>query len=252
MEHLAESLERSGNGRPSRGMMSSSPDDDFQLCEKLKTYLEYRFENVDPPAPLSEAWDRFYNLYTPRFDGFLRKSGLTEAEREDCLQDVWSAVVVHLARLSYDSGRARLSTWLMTLVRNQAMDTLRRRRRSAAPISMTADPIDPGLGPLAACEILGTRALVSSVLGELSNQVSAVNFQVLTQRAMDGRTSLEVANNLGLTPEQVRFRLHRMKRKFRELFERSGAFPLANDELHRRVNGRDISKRAQQNGPSCV
>jgi RNA polymerase sigma factor (sigma-70 family) len=199
---------------------ASLPDGDADLFEKLRAYLSFRSRNVDPPPALAEAWDHFYDIYTPRIRWFLSRSGLSEADREDCLQDVWSEVVTHLADLRYDPGRGRLSTWLLTVARNRALNMLRRRRRlSLALIEDGAFLVDPGPGPLAACECLSRKARVNSVLTELSGQVSELNFQVLYQRFIEGRTSAEVADALGLRPEQVRFRLHRMKQKFRDLFE---------------------------------
>ena len=223
-------------GRPGR-CPTSAADGDADLCDRLKAYLECRSRSVDPPPTLAQAWDHFYDAYTPRIRGFLRRSGLPEADREDCLQEVWSEVVAHLADLRYDPRRGRLSTWLITVARHRALNMLRRRRSmSAGLIEAGAALVDPGLGPFAACERLSRQARVKRVLDELSAQVSELNFQVLHQRFIDGRTSAEVADALGLTPAQVRFRLHRTKRKFRELFERSAALRLVPGEGSRPGN----------------
>jgi DNA-directed RNA polymerase specialized sigma24 family protein len=61
---------------------------------------------------------------------------------------------------------------------------------------------------------------VRTALARLAKQVSATSFQVLYLRWIEGRTFLEIADALDLMPDQVRFRHHRMKQKFRELFER--------------------------------
>ena len=203
---------------------SASPlGGDVDLCNKLKDYLQYRSRSVNPPPTLAEAWDQFYAFHTPRIWRFLSRSGLPEADREDCLQDVWREVVVHLADLQYDPSRARLSTWLITVARNRALNMLRRRCLCVARVEDAADLVDRGPGPVAECEGLSTQAQVRSVLAALSAQVSELNFQVLYQRRFDGRTNAEVAQTLGMTPERVRFRLHRMKQKFRQLFERSAS-----------------------------
>jgi RNA polymerase sigma-70 factor (ECF subfamily) len=193
------------------------------LCNKLKAYLRCRSRSVNPPPTLAEAWDHFYAFHTPRIRRFLSRSGLPEADREDCLQDVWREIVVHLADLHYDPRRGRLSTWLITVARNRALNMRRRRYLCVALIEDATALVDRGPGPVAACECLSTQAQVRSVLAALSTQVSELNFQVLYQRCFDGRTNAEVAQTLGLTPERVRFRLHRMKQRFRHLFERSAA-----------------------------
>ena len=223
MTHLELSVDvRSESARLGK-CPASAPDGDLDLCKQLQAYLMCRSRNVDPPPTLAEAWDRFYDFYTPRILRFLSRSGLPEADREDCLQDVWGEIVVHLANLPYDPRRGRLSTWLITVARYRALNMLRRQRRLyTGLIDFESDLLDPNPGPVAACECLSNRAQVKRVLSELAAQVSELNFQVLHQRFIDGRTSAEVADNLGLTPEQVRFRLHRMKQKFRDLFDRSG------------------------------
>jgi DNA-directed RNA polymerase specialized sigma24 family protein len=62
---------------------------------------------------------------------------------------------------------------------------------------------------------------VRSVLVELSGQVSRTSFQVLYLRWIEGLPTAEVAAALELTPQQVRFRTHRMKLKIRRMLERS-------------------------------
>jgi RNA polymerase sigma factor (sigma-70 family) len=213
-------------GEPDEGppamVATSPPDRDDLLCEQLGIYLDCRSRNVDPPAPLAEAWDRFYLSHTPRIRAFLRKSALPESDREDCLQCVWIEVVAHLAALPYDRSRGRLSTWLLTVARNRSVDMLRRRRRLFTGLVEALDAlVDPCPGPIAAYECHSTRARVKCVLAELSAEASKLNYQVFHQRMIDNRPCAEVAAKLGLTPEQVRFRLHRMKRKFRDLFDRS-------------------------------
>ena len=52
---------------------ASPPDGDVALCNKLQAYLGCRSRNVDPPPTLAEAWDHFYDFYTPRIRGFLSR-----------------------------------------------------------------------------------------------------------------------------------------------------------------------------------
>ena len=68
---------------------ASPPGDDAGLCDQLRAYLKCRSRSVDPPPLLAEAWDRFYDLYAPRIRGYLNRLGLPDADRDDCLQDVW-------------------------------------------------------------------------------------------------------------------------------------------------------------------
>ncbi len=95
-------------GISDRARSSSTPPAPAEeaLFVKLRAYFECRSRNVDPPPALAEAWDQIYKRYTPQIRAFLRGFNLQEADREDCLQDVWSRVV---SGSSYDPKRARAS-----------------------------------------------------------------------------------------------------------------------------------------------
>jgi RNA polymerase sigma-70 factor, ECF subfamily len=197
---------------------------DEEGLDEIKAYLLCRSCGVEPPPPLAEAWDGFYHYYAPRIRTFLRKWALSEADRNDCLQDVWQEVVARLSGFAHDPGRACLSTWLMTLARNKAVDVIRRRSRHAFESlgeSAAIAAMDPGTDPAAEYERRRILSQVRTVLAELSSRVSPTSFQVLHLRWIEGRTTSEVAATLALTPGQVRFRTHRMKQKVRDLLERS-------------------------------
>ncbi len=208
-----------------RRLSVQSPEDlDEDFLNKVKSYLECRSRGVDPAPPLVEAWNHFYDSYAPRIRKFLGQWDLADADRSDCFQDIWQEVVVNLNRFQHDPTRGRLSTWIMTLARNKAVDSIRRRSRQL-PKHLDRDGasalLDPHPDPGTEYERRRTQALVRSVLGELADQVSEASFQVLYLRWIEGRPTSEIAAALALTPEQVRFRICRMKRKFRDLFERS-------------------------------
>jgi RNA polymerase sigma-70 factor (ECF subfamily) len=219
------------------------PDEEHSYLE-LQAYLECRCRHVEPPLALVVAWDRFYALNTLRIRAFLGTFGLPEADLEDCLQDLWSKVLTGLATHRYDPRRARLSAWLTIMARNLAVDALRRRRRVSAGWDDDAFAVaDADPGPAAAYDRLSTQARVRRVLAELSARAPALSFRVFYLRAMEGRTGREVEDSLGLTPGQVRFRLHRMKSKFRDLYEQS-------DPSDRSEEGCGPTRDGEKNGIS--
>ena len=93
--------------------------------------------------------------------------------------------------------------------------------------------MDPGLDPAAAYERRQTLAQVRSALAQLSSEVSPKSYQVLYLRWIEGRPTAEVAAALALTPGQVRFRTYRMKRKVRDLLERSMVAETPGDQAGR-------------------
>jgi RNA polymerase sigma factor (sigma-70 family) len=208
-----------------RGMSAPSPDGlDEGFLTEIQTYLELRSRGIDPPPPLVEAWNRFYAFHAPRIQSYLKGWKLPEADRSDCFQEVWKDIVGKLAHFQRDPRRGRLSTWLMTLAHNKVVDSIRRRCRH--PFESLEDyaastPWDPRPDPADEYERHRTLDRVRRALAELSGQVSRTSFQVLYLRWMEGLPTAEVATALEITPAQVRFRSHRMKRKFRALLEQS-------------------------------
>ena len=183
MVDLAVSPDAPGNASRAGGSMASSPGRDADLCDQIKAYLEYRSRKIDAPTALADAWDHFYDSYTPQIRRFLRRSGLPEPDQEDCLQIVWSEVVCHLPHFRYEAARGRLTTWLLTVARNRAVDAISavgavpRSCWKTRPLSW----IPVWDRPLPA-SVSAARDRVRRVLTELSTQVSTLNFQVLYQR----------------------------------------------------------------------
>ncbi len=219
---VADATREAGHRRVTTGFPADFDDEEF--LQKIKTYLECRSRSVDPAAPLVEAWNCFYGFYAPWIRSFLWKHDLLEEERNDCFQDFWKEVVAHLGHFQYDSTRGRLWTWLATLARNKAADCIRERaRHPTTPLRehQAMALLDPAPDPATDYERRRAQNHVRRVLIQLSGQVSATSFQVLYLRWIEGRTVAEIADALELTPEQVRFRHHRVKQKLRDLLERA-------------------------------
>ncbi len=163
----------------------SSEESERELLEMTKAYLECRSQGMDPSPILVEAWERFYRSHEPRLRALLEKWRLSDADREDCLQEVWVEVVAHLGHFQHDPRRGRLSTWLTTLARNKAADSIRRRTRHPFQ-SLGEDtevPLaDPVLGPEADFERRWEQAQVRGALAELADQVPVCSFRVLYLR----------------------------------------------------------------------
>ncbi len=249
MRHLPTSPGSDARAEETAMTARSLDEPGQEVLDEIKAYLLCRSRGVEPPPPLAEAWNGFYQHYAPRIRTFLRRWALSEADRNDCLQDVWQEVVARLGQFAHDPGRAGLSTWLMTLARNKAVDAIRRRTRHAFESLGESEAIaamHPGTDPVAEYERRRIVAQVQMVLAELSIRVSPTSFQVLHLRWIEGRTTSEVAAALALTPGQVRFRTHRMKQKVRDLLQRS---LIGDAHFHaRRVDEKKTN--AARNGPS--
>jgi RNA polymerase sigma-70 factor (ECF subfamily) len=134
----------------------------------------------------------------------------------DVMQDAFRAALEHAGDFRGDSS---ITTWLYRIIFNRAIDLVRRRRReqplpddeaelTAADLSLSHAP-----GPLPddLLERQETRAVLEQALETLGPQQRAV-FEL---RELEGRTTNEVAEWLGLTPGAVRVHLHRARLNLR-------------------------------------
>ena len=141
--------------------------------------------------------------------------------RVEDARDVTQEAFVRLFR-SLDRYDARRSfyTWFYRIVMNLAIDSLRKRRsqRGAGLEEMLgAMPDEREPGGAAHAEISERRALVWAALDKLDPKFRAV----LVLRDIHGLSCREIAPILEITHATARWRLHRGRLCFREIWERT-------------------------------
>jgi RNA polymerase sigma-70 factor (ECF subfamily) len=120
---------------------------------------------------------------------------------EECTQDVF--VSVWRTARGFDPDRARVSTWLMSIARNRAIDATRRR---------AARPVDPYEEVVSVDESPDTAELVSSA-DEASRVAAAmaelpdVQREALSLAYFDGLSHTEIAERLHLPVGTVKGRI---------------------------------------------
>ena len=204
---------------PARGRLW--PRSDLRLLEETQTFLRCLAEGRKPPARLRRAWDEFFRLHDPLVRCAIRTRGMCRADSEDCVQEVWTAVLERLPRFEPDPCRGRFRSWIARLIRNQVVDFVRKTCRGAArrvglPEEM---PCQRETDPAVAYCRSERRRLVRHVLGHLEEQVSETNYRLVHLRWMEGQDVPTVAGELGLTSQQVWYRHHRVKKQLRRLLE---------------------------------
>ena len=192
----------------------------LSLLEDTKSYLRSLLEEKASDSVLVYAWDEFYRIYDALIRRFVVSQGVPHSDVDDCVQAVWSEVVERLVTFERPAHRPGLRSWLYTLVRSKAADLFRSKiRQRAGSLEQTdfaaREASDSGSDPAALFEKKWETALLESVVEELRAQVSEVNYQILRMRLLQGRDVKEVATELKLTSEQVRYRHHRVMRKLR-------------------------------------
>ncbi len=136
------------------------------------------------------------------FAVILRING-DRAQAEDLLQDIY--VNIWRAAQGFDAARSQPMTWLTSIARNRAIDSLRRRKTEVETVSAHADDEDDDARPdaveQAASDAPGPlemlqRAGEARVLGGCIGQLSAEQQQCVALAYYQGLSHSEVAEHL--------------------------------------------------------
>lgn len=136
-----------------------------------------------------------------------------DAEAEDVMQDAYVRAFRELAGFR---GEARFSTWLTKIACYEALARARKRRR-LVPIEggEPPEPPTPESGPEREVENRELHAVLRDAVEVLPDPLRTV----FCLREVEGLSTEQTADLLGLTLENVRVRLHRAKRTLRETLD---------------------------------
>lgn len=189
------------------------------LLSSAQEYLQAMMSHSAPDSELASAWSDFYRTYSTLIRKFVISCGVRDTDVDDCLQEVWAEVSQRLTAFRRAENRPGLRAWLYTIVRSKATNMFRRTKRQPAGVggddNPYAEPADSRPGPADRYEWNWQAALVQTLLEELKAEVSELNYAVVHRRLVEGQEIGEVAAALSITPEQVRYRQHRMLKKLR-------------------------------------
>jgi RNA polymerase sigma-70 factor, ECF subfamily len=164
----------------------------------------------------------------------------TQAVAEEVVQEAWVGVLTGLERFE---GRSSLKTWIFRILTNIAKTRGERERRTL-PFSALSDParvpepaVDPdrfrdpddphwpghwAARPASWDAVPDERLLADEVRGVMGSAIEALppsQRAVITMRDVEGWSSEEVCNALGVSETNQRVLLHRARSKVRDALE---------------------------------
>jgi RNA polymerase sigma factor (sigma-70 family) len=177
-------------------------------------------------ARLGTVWDQFYAYCASVIRQCPSVRRLSDADREDCVQEVMMEIVRKFGDHQPETYRDGLPGWIRAVSRNKAVDIIRRRFRrpevgfddgsgEAVPDAVLEDS-----GPdLARGEYV---SLVWESLISLDQKVPVTSYLVFYLRTIEGWDIPEIAELFQISSDQARARCHRVKKKFSSILRTKG------------------------------
>jgi RNA polymerase sigma factor (sigma-70 family) len=85
-------------------------------------------ERVKDPGD-QKSWNEFFGIYSPLLYNVARRSGLSEADAEDAVQETFLTVAKSLPLFHYDPALGSFKGWLKQVARSRIVDRWRRERK---------------------------------------------------------------------------------------------------------------------------
>jgi RNA polymerase sigma-70 factor, ECF subfamily len=166
-----------------------------------------------------EAWHRLVSLYSPLVAHWCRRWGVPAVDRPDLVQEVFTAVAAGLATFRGPDAGVSFRRWLNTIARNKVHDYVRRghsRGEGGTEALNRLREVPAHAAPSGSSDEVKVAALYRRALEQVHCQFEERTWQAFWQVAIEGRSSAEVASELGLSPNGVRQAKSRVLRRLKE------------------------------------
>lgn len=183
-----------------------------------------------------ESWKDFFDTYWKLIYGVAIKSGLSDSEAQDVVQEAVLSVAKKMQEFKYDPAVGSFKSWLLLITRRRIADHLRKHYREApraeprpqetartATIERIEDPAAEGkLDRL--WEEEWEKNIMDAAIQRVKGQVKPKHYQIFDFYVLKKWPVLKVARTLGVNIGQIYLAKHRVsrliKREIKELEKR--------------------------------
>jgi len=177
-----------------------------------------------------ESWKDFFNTYWKLIYGVAVKSGLSESEAQDVVQETVVSVAKKMHEFKYDPAAGSFKSWLLLITRRRITDHLRKQYRQVevqqtrpretsgtSTIERVADPALPVLDRIWDEE--WARNLMDAAIQRVKRQVKAKQWQIFDFYVLKKWPVTKVSKALGVNMAQVYLAKHRVARLIKKELE---------------------------------
>lgn len=166
-----------------------------------------------------EAYEEMYRRYSDRISHVCRKMLVSPEDAREATQETFLKAYQALPRFN---GEYRLGAWLARIATNVCVDHIRRQGRTACitPLTEQHEGLNQDIGPedIIVRDFPALRTL---------EQIQPLHARALRLRNFQGLSHKEIADQLGLSPMQVKALLHRARSSFKRAWDSASGWVLA-------------------------
>jgi len=172
-----------------------------------------------------DAWQRLVRLYGPVIYRWCRRSNLHAEDAADVVQEVLSAIMVHLPDFRRDRPQDSFSGWLATITRNKVREHYRRQHGKAearggstaqhqmAEIPQPAEPSEESIQPDAQSAACLSRRALEMIRAEFK----ARTWEAFWRVSVGGQLPSDVASELKMSVAAIYKAKSRVFGRFRQV-----------------------------------
>ncbi|MGO8766974.1 MAG: RNA polymerase sigma factor [Limisphaerales bacterium] len=176
------------------------------------------------------SWQEFFDTYWKLIYGVAVKSGLTETEAQEVVQETMIAVAKHIPAFKYDRNLGSFKLWLLNMTRWRISDQFRRRQSLAVPsppdesatgtqwLEKFADPASVDVGKLWDDE--WKKHLLDAAIAKVKRQLEPQKYQIYDFYVNKEWPPEKVAQAFSISVNQVYIAKHRVTELIKQEVER--------------------------------
>lgn len=159
----------------------------------------------------NESWREFFETYWKLIYNTARRSGLTDAEAQDVIQETMIGVSRNIPAFRYDPSVCSFKTWLMNLIHWRIVDQVRTRERHATLTAARHIPDEQAFAEI--WDQDWERNLLNAALEQVKAKANPRDFQIFSFCILQNKGPAETARFLNVSAPRVYMARHRITRK---------------------------------------
>lgn len=181
------------------------------------------------------GWHQFHMLYRPMLLAVAHRSGLSEQDAQDVVQDTIVEVAKQMPSFHYDRKRGRFKGWLLTIVRRRIANVWRGKKYNSGGQRVNreevTDPAQIEAGAEAtdweferAWDEEWREHALRMAQEHIKREVEPVQFQAFQLNVLKGIPARETARRLGIKLMEVYWARYRIGRLMKEAIAEADRF----------------------------